>query len=190
MHALLTYEYLNPNRYTYRVVGNAVPLEARMAAFLRAQAPLEEPQLVWRGQSRFPLNAESWFSTSTKERVARSYGGQHLFKIHLMPGVHCVDMYQYYAQQGFPDPRANWNRLRNTYNLPNNLQATNDYTQFGEVIVGGGGTFWQDPKKMEEGFRFVGTVPIVHTSASPNSNTWSDAPDKRMRVYETFYFMD
>jgi hypothetical protein len=171
--AVLTYERLNPNRYTYRVPGNTKPLESRIAAFLRSQPPLRQDMLVWRGQWNFPLNADSWFSTSTKDTISRSYGGRNLFKIHLMPGVHCADLYDYYASLGT-------NLV--TEGKAMNLNMSNNYTQFGEVIVEGHGEFWQDAEKSEPGFRFVG---YVH----PTDPSGKEDRKSTMNVYETYYFV-
>lgn len=171
--AILTYERENPNRYTYYVPGNTKSLESRIADFLRSQSPLLREKLVWRGQWDFPLNARSWFSTSTKNAISRSYGGRNLFKIHLMPGVRCVDLYEYYGSLAVN---------LHTEGHALNLNMSNNYTQFGEIIVEGHGEFWKDAKRSEPGFRFVGFT-------YPTDPHGKEDRDSMMNVYETFYFV-
>ncbi len=176
LRAIVTYERLNPPRYTYTVPGNTVPIESRIATFLRSHPPVKKEEIVWRGQATFPMNADSWMSTSKKDTIARSYGGGYLFKIHLMPGVHRLDMYDYYAKQGIKDPRKE-NRFK-----PWNLNMSNNYTEFAEVIVAGGGEFWKDSQQTEMGFQYVGTMPAIFYGGEES--------DQLMKVYETYYFME
>lgn len=176
IRAVVTYERMNPPRYTYVVPGNTVPLESRIATFLRAQSPIQTEEIVWRGQTTFPMNANSWFSTSKKDTISRSYGGRHLFKIHLMPGVRRLDLYNYYAHQGIQDPRVEPSFK------PWNLNMSDNYTEFEEVLVAGGGEFWKDPYQNKMGFQWVGTTPAMSFDG--------EQLDRHMDVYETFYFME
>jgi hypothetical protein len=176
LRAVVTYERANPPRYSYIVPGNTIPIESRIATFLRSQPPVEQEEIVWRGQFSFPMNADSWVSTSKKDTIARSYGGRYLYKIHLMPGVHRVDMYNYYAKHGIQDPRLEPHFKEWDLNMSNN------YTGFEEVLLGSGGTFWKDPQQAEEGFQLIGTVPAMSYNGKEM--------EQRMKVYETYYFMD
>ncbi len=177
LRAIVTYERANPHRYTYIVPGNTVPIESRIATFLRSQSPIQQEEIVWRGQATFPMNADSWMSTSKKHTISRSYGGAYLYKIHLMPGVHRLDMYDYYNTQGIKDPRKN-KRFANM-----GLNMSNNYTTFEEVIVAGGGEFWKDPQQSEMGFQYIGKMPAVFYDGS-------EQEDQLMDVYETYYFME
>jgi hypothetical protein len=96
-----------------------------------------------------------------------------------MPGVHAADLHEYYASLGHNPANA----------LNMNLNMSNNYTQFGEVVVGGHGEFWQDAEQTEAGFKYIGTVPaILMNSSAPN--TWVENASQLMKVYETYYFME
>lgn len=179
LRAVLTYERNNPNRQTHIVPGNTLSLGARMDALLSKQTPLTSEAIVWRGQRTFPISPRSWFSTSTDATIARTYGGRYLFKIHLMPGIHCLDLYDYYAAHGIQNPIHEAEALEEIVgNL--GVSMSNNYADFGEVIVQGGGTFWKDPRRKQVGFRYIGKIPAASARSRENED-WS------LSMFETWY---
>lgn len=178
LRALLAYER-SPNR-TRKAPKNDRTLEDRIRITLDKQAPLPAPLTVWRGQRNCTITPTSWFSTSTRNVVSRSYGGRCLFKIHLQPGVRCLDLYATFAKFGIQNPYTEPNKVRNL--LENNtLNISNNYSEFKEVIVEEGGSFWKDAEQREAGFRHIGSVYATSVYFEENEA-------QQMNVYETFYF--
>lgn len=160
---------------------------ARIEKLLDKQTPLTEPLVVWRGQSVNEIFPWNWFSTSLREEVAKSYTTRHVFKIHLQPGVKVLNMYNYYKQYNILDPVKEKNELESNYFQSNNYFTNNNYTQFGEVIVAEGGSFWQDAEKAKKGFRFIGFANQVDARTLKEED--DEIEDRyKLKVYETFYF--
>jgi hypothetical protein len=151
-------------------VLNELTIEKRIRNILAKQPPLKKEKIVWRGQNKVKRGPQgeniepeckieplSWFSTSTKKQIAKGYAlrGRCLFKIHLMPGVCCFDLYDIYKQYGMTNPYKEQMKVR-ALRHHSTYKTNMDYSQYGEVIVEEGGTFYKDPEKKEEGFKYVG----------------------------------
>lgn len=179
VRTLLQYE-IDPTR-TIRLKSkntgeylNDLTLENRIRRILDVQTPLASELIVWRGQHNCTIEPSSWFSTSKRDDIARSYGGTCAFKIHLQPGIKCIDLYKVYETYGIHNPYTEQNVVRNLLQ-DKSLKITDDYVTFEEVIVQEGGTFWEDAGKTTRGFKHIGQLPLVGTA-------------KMMDVYETYYF--
>lgn len=150
---------------------NEVTIENRIRTILARQKPLEKEKLVWRGQNKVKrgprgeatepecrIEPVSWFSTSTDERIAKGYAlrGRCLFKIHLMPGVRCFDLYDLYKEYGMTNPYKELKKVGALLHSPS-YKTNADYSQYGEVIVEEGGKFYKDPELSKEGFKYIGT---------------------------------
>ncbi len=157
-------------------------IRERIESLLLKQPPLTNEMVVWRGQSHNVIEPTSWFSTSHRDEVARSYGGSYLFKIHLQPGIHALDMYKYYAAANITNPYSEPNTIR-AFLENNALIMSNNYVTFEEVIVQGGGQFWKDAAHTEKGFREIGAMrPTMWDFAEVDDPEWPD-----MIVYESYY---
>ncbi len=182
LQAVLFYERF-PEK-TRKVPKNILTIGERIANLIDKQAPLTTPLVVWRGQFNDAIDPHlNWFSTSLRDDVARSYSTKNLFKIYLQPGIRVLDMYQYYEAYGIKDPVKEANNVSKYFAFKNNAKfTTNDYTQFQEVLVEKGGSFWADPKKTQKGFRHIGQAHPTE------AGTFVNIPDIAMDVYETYYF--
>ncbi len=153
---------------------NELTIENRIRHILDAEDPLTSELIVWRGQQNCTIKPTSWFSTSKRDDIARSYGGKCVFKIHLQPGIKCIDLYKFYKKYGIHNPYTEQNVVRNL--LENSsLKITDDYATFEEVIVQEGGVFWIDADKTKKGFKHIGQLPLIGST-------------KMMDAYETYYF--
>ena len=180
LRAVIAYER-NPDR-NRKISRNNLTIRDRIAALLKKQPALTREKLVWRGQGHCTIDPSSWFSTSYRNEIARSYGGICVFKIHLEPGVHVLDMYKYYGAANIINPHNEANNIRAFMN--NNLNMSNNYGDFAEVIVQGGGKFWKDAAHTKPGFKRIGYArpASVIDHADVNDPDWPD-----MTVYECYY---
>ena len=206
LRALVKYER-SPNRgkiYTGRMSEtgylNEVTIEDRIRSILARQPPLKEEKLVWRGQNKVKRgNTEeckiepiSWFSTSTNERIAKGYAlrGRCLFKIHLMPGVRCFDLYDLYKEYDMANPYKEQKKVAALLHSTS-FKTNANYSQYGEIIVEEGGRFCKDPLGKEEGFLGAGKTyhmesPIINESGKLE---FEKIGYKRvLYVWETWYF--
>jgi hypothetical protein len=156
LRAVLMYERNATVRDT-TLKGNSLTVRERIGHVIALQPPLVAEEIVWRGQASNTIASTSWMSTSRHGHIALMYGGKYLFKIHLEPGVRCLDMYAYYQGYGIENPAAEANAVRAFLGLPD-LNMSHDYVHFGEVIVQAGGTFWKDAAHKKPGFRRIGTA--------------------------------
>ena len=182
---------------------NDMTVENRIRAILARQKPLEEEKLVWRGQNKVKQNnikeckilPISWFSTSTDKRIAKIYStrGRCLFKIHLMPGVRCFDLYDIYKEYGMTNPYKEQKKLRALLHYPT-YSASENYSQYGEVIVEEGGRFCKDPQGKEEGFLDAGKEfqeegPNIEKTSKEGKLVFKRIGYKRViHIWETWYF--
>ncbi len=194
---MLSYERNAYTRNTF-LNGNNITVRNRLANMLARQPPLEKEQIVWRGQASNTIVSDSWMSASTHMHIALLYGGAYLFKIHLEPGVRCLDMYSYYAQHNIMNP-ANTKEsmaIRNFLGKPN-LNMSHNYTQFGEILVQGGGTFWMNARHTKAGFKVIGRI----RSRVPRANLPPPAENGQVLqlsetdypiipIFETWYSME
>ena len=182
LQAVLLYERF-PEK-TRKISHNVLTIGERIGRLIHKQPPLTASLLVWRGQFNETIDPHlNWFSTSLRDDVARSYSTKNLFKIHLQPGIRVLNMYQYYDEHGIKDPVKEANAISKLFQFKNNEYfTTNDYTQFQEVLVEKGGSFWADPEKTQKGFRWIGKVHPTE------AGTLEDIHDMEMDVYETYYF--
>ncbi len=178
LRAIIGYER-NPER-NRKILNNTHTIGYRIKTLIQKQEPLSKDLIVWRGQWNCKINPESWFSTSLKNKVARTYGGRCLFKIHLEPGVRCIDLYKYYSQYNIHNPVEQKDNIRELMNNMN-LNLSDDYSKFAEVIVQEGGTFWKDKEHTEKGFKEVGETTLLSISFKESTNA------KKMKIYETYY---
>ena len=120
----------------------------------------------------------SWFSTSLDRDIAKEYG-INLFKIHIQPGVKVLDLYKEYNKYGIDNPVNNVYKMRAYMRRHDFMypiaKVTRNYKRYKEYIVEGGGTFYKDINKTEEGVKEV-------YSTSCKSNTTYPI------YYETYYF--
>ncbi len=185
LRAVLLYER-SPDKLKY-ISGNTLPIGMRIEKLIEKQSPITEPMTVWRGQSTsiiFPYTW--WFSTSLRQDVALSYTRRNVFKIHLQPGVKVLNMYEYYNKHGIKDPVKELNELQENYFQYNKNFTNDDYTQFQEVLVERGGSFWQDPEQNVKGFQFIGKVNPVGANLK-EINAEGDT-SFMVNMYETYYF--
>ncbi len=180
VRAIVLYEQMNPNR-NKTMKGNSMTIQQRIQSLLQKQTPLTDSIVVWRGQWNQTIIPAAWFSSSFYDKIARSYGGRNLFKIHLQPGVRCLDMYDFYRRHGIENPYMEQNAMKH---LMKNEPITfyDDYGTFGEVLVSSGGSFWQDSEKTKAGFRYIGKISQVEPG------TWKNSEEDFMDMYETYYF--
>ncbi len=185
LRAVLLYER-SPQK-TKILSENTLTIGERIHKLIDKQIPLNESMIVYRGQHNHQILPElGWFSTSMRDDVARSYSSKFLFKIYLQPGVKILDMYAYYNKYGIQDPVKELNELQENYFQHNKDFTNNDYTQFQEVLVEGGGSFWQDSEKTTEGFRFIGKVNPMSPSLEEENMKGNE--EHMVSVYETYYF--
>ncbi len=207
LRALVKYER-SPQRgkiYTGRMSEtgylNEVTIENRIRNILERQSPLKTEKIVWRGQSKLRQEGKtpeckilpiSWFSTSTDERIAKYYAitGKCLFKIHLMPGVRCFNLYDIYKEYGMTNPFKEQKKVRALLHNPSFLTES-DYSKYGEVIVEEGGRFCKDPLGKEEGFLDQGMTdvkerPIVNNDG--NLEFKRIGYKHKLQLWETWYF--
>ncbi len=182
LRAVLAYERF-PDR-NRKVPRNTQTIRERITALLLKQAPLAREKVVWRGQSTCSINPVSWFSTSYRNEIARSYGGRCLFKIHLQPGVRILDMYKYYGTVNITNPYNEPNAIRTFMGIAD-LNVSNNYVDYGEVIVQAGGRFWKDAAHTKPGFQRIGSARPTEVFGSHSNIDDPDWPD--MDVYECYY---
>lgn len=184
LQAVLIYER-SPDK-TRKLPKSLITIGERISNLIENQPPLTDSLVVWRGQYNPTIDPDlGWFSTSLRDDVARSYSFRNLFKIHLQPGIKAIDMYNYYNKLGIKDPAKEANDISKylNFNFKNNRYFTNnDYTQFQEILVNKGGSFWKDPEKTQKGFRLIGKVHPTYPGSFDNVS------DVEMNVYETYYF--
>ncbi len=184
LQAVLMYER-SPDK-TRKLPKTLITVGERIGNLIDAQSPLTAPLVVWRGQYDQTIDPNlSWFSTSLRSDVARSYSYRYVFKIHLQPGNKIINMYKYYDTYGIKNPAKEANDISKylDFNFKNNRYFTNnDYTQFQEVLVEKGGSFWKDPEKTQKGFRWIGKAHPTE------AGTFENIHDIEMDVYETYYF--
>ena len=182
LRSVLLYERFPKKNRT--LPDNTMTIGERIAHLIDKQAPLEEPLIVWRGQFNDTIDPHlSWFSTSLRDDVARSYSTKNLFKIHLQPGIKVLNMYQYYDEHGIKDPVKEANAISKLFPFKKNEYfTTNNYTQFQEILVEKGGSFWADPMKSRKGFRWIGKVKPTE------AGTFEEMDELLTNVYETYYF--
>ncbi len=130
---------------------NTVSVVTRIQRLLAKQKPLNEESIVWRGQQRSEILPESWFSCSKNLKISMGYGNI-IFKIHLQPNVHMLDMYDFYKNYGITNPVKNIHRARAIMKNHSFLYETTDFSEYAEVLVEGGGTFYKNKEKTEPGF--------------------------------------
>jgi len=184
LRAVLLYER-SPNKNRI-LPGNETPLGTHIERLLQKQVPLTESVVVWRGQKNAKINPDlGWFSTSFRDDIARTYGGKHLFKIHIQPGVRILDMYKYYNERGIQNPVKEANELQAEYFQHNEKYQNNNYSEFQEVLVEEGGSFWQDSEKKEKGFKWIGKQNPVNPGTLQENNY---GEKYKMNVFETYYF--
>ncbi len=185
LRVVLLYER-SPQKYKI-LSGNTLTIKERIRRLIDRQTPITEPVTVWRGQHTYKIHPDQgWFSTSLREDVARSYAGKHVFKIHLQPGVKLLNMYEYYNKHGIQDPVKELNELQENYFRHNNSFTNNNYSQFEEILVEEGGSFWQDSEQTAEGFRFLGKVNPV--SAILEEQNMEGNEEYMVSMFETYYF--
>lgn len=188
LRSLVAYEHF-PNRgyiisKKTKKKLNELTIEERIQSIIDKQEPLTKSQIVWRGQvDNKEIIPRSWFSTSTYRHIAEEIysAKEYLFKIHLQPGIKCIDLYKLYKKYGINNPyNAPINNVRKL--LENNehiINPYNNYKDFGEIIVNGGGKFWKDDKKQEEGFKLLEHI---------HKEDYLSVID--YYIYETYYFPD
>jgi len=178
LRAIIAYERFS-NR-THKVLNNTHTIKYRIKKLIEKQKPLSKELTVWRGQANCKIEPENWFSTSLKDKVASSYGGRCLFKIHLEPGVRCLDMYKYYDNYNISNPVEQKDNIKELMNN-NKLNLSDDYSKFAEVIVQQGGIFWKDKEHTERGFKEIGESPFYNAFLKELNNS------PKLTVYETYY---
>lgn len=195
LKAVLSYERNAGTRNTF-LNGNTLTVRNRIQRLLAAQAPLDAEWIVWRGQASNTIIPTSWMSTSAHPHIALMYGGTHLFKIHLEPGIQCLDMYAYYAQHNLANPAKETAAIRNLLGQPN-LNMSHNYALFGEILVVAGGTFWANASHTKAGFKVVGKTRsgVVRANMPPPSANgqapvFTEADYPIIPVLETWYSMD
>ncbi len=211
VRALMRYEHSEAFRYNIPK-RNTITIQNRIQQLLDRQKPLEEELIVYRGQSMNNfINPAKWFSTSLQEKVARYFGYEDLdvndedededeedrrnygentryfvFKIHLQPGIKCLDIHKKYASHDLSFEREYFKTVVKRGRYPNytfNNIGPVDYTGYDEVLVNGGGTFWRDSEKTLPGFRDTGE--LVSKLIKGTNIEYGDIV---MKVYETYYF--
>lgn len=182
LRAVLLYERF-PKK-DRKLPDNTITIGERIEHLIAKQAPLKAPLIVWRGQFNGTIDPDlSWFSTSLRDEVARSYSTKNIFKIHLQPGIKVLNMYQYYNAHGIQDPIKEANNISKLFPFKNNESfTTNDYVTFQEVLVEKGGSFWANPEKTQAGFRWIGKMKPTE------AGTFEEMDDILTDVYETYYF--
>ncbi len=178
LRVIIGYER-NPNR-TRKILNNTHTIQYRIKKIIEKQQPLKKELVVWRGQWNNKIDPESWFSTSLKKDIARSYGGKSLFKIHLELGIQYLDLYKYYDTFNINNPSKQKNNIRKLMNNIN-LNLSDDYSTFAEIIVQEGGTFWKDKEHTQIGFKEIGNI----TPLSALGKEYTTEPV--MKIYETYY---
>lgn len=124
---------------------NSISVGHRISAILDNQEPLQAPTVVWRGHTgdSSHISSLTWFSTTPSQQSARIFMNQNagccLFKIHLMPGIRVLNIAK--ALQNSPNRKTRKNNRLHTI-----LQEEQEW------IVQGGGVFYKDRTKSEQGF--------------------------------------
>jgi hypothetical protein len=177
LKAIISYER-DPNR-TRKVGKNIHTIKYRIKKLLQEQSPLKKELIVWRGQYNNKINPDSWFSTSLRKIVSQTYGGRCIFKIHLEPGIKCIDLYKFYKKYNIINPSKQSNNMISF--LGEKLNFSNDYSKFEEVIVEQGGTFWKDKEHTEKGFKEIGKTFLASIDLK------KEFKDQPLIIYETFY---
>ncbi len=207
LRALVKYEIQPQRGYIFSEkynVLNEITIEKRIRTILARQPPLKEEKIVWRGQNKVKLGPRgeaikpqciiepfSWFSTSTKKQIAKGYAlrGRCLFKIHLMPGVRCFDLYDIYKQFGMTNPYKEQKKVGAILQSPS-YKTIFDYSKYGEVIVEEGGTFYKDPELNEKGFTYIGKDYRTKRPIMTNNDKMVFEPTgdiSVLDVFETWY---
>ncbi len=178
LRALLTYETQPMRGFIRGRFGspNFTPMtiENRITEILHRQDPVKEEIVLWRGHQNEPsyIDSKSWFSTTKSRFIASEvFKGIKccLFKIHVQPGVRVFDLYELYKQYGVVNPYHEQKYLKSTImksvvniRAPTSSAADGrnfirfrDYSKYQEVIVEGGGVFYTDITKHEQGFKEI-----------------------------------
>ena len=129
------------------VDANNLTVTDRIKNMVEKQPPLTEERVVYRGQhhNRMPVNPTYWISTSSVRKVAIDMFSKMatdmccIFEIHLQPGIRILDINAVLGERGRPEEH--------------------------EIIIQGGGGFYQDAAGTIPGFKQIDEG-----------------------VYETFYF--
>ncbi len=150
---------------------NSKPVEEQIADILKKQTPLTKPMVLWRGHVKSPkaISSHTWFSTSESQTSAKNLftntnSGCCLFKIHVMPGIHVLNVSKVLRASASassktrksPSKSPSKSPTRSTHSTHSkrkNNTLREVLQEEKEWIVEGGGVFYQDKEGVQKGFR-------------------------------------
>jgi hypothetical protein len=142
---------------------NSKPVEEQITDILKKQSPLTKSIVLWRGHVKSPetISSHTWFSTSESQKSAKNLftnadSGCCLFKIHVMPGIHVLNVAK--VLRASPKTPRSARSSRSSQKSPTRSKRKNNalrevLQEEKEWIVEGRGVFYKDKEGTQKGFQ-------------------------------------